>query len=171
MDRTKALGYGDEMILDIALIIATHIASLLIIVKKRGRYKYELDIEKIYGIVSEYLATKSILRSILTFNSTIDKDILFKDRPNLVNEGIEVRPIPLGELERRHLENKLNEAMLRVDEHLNLIDLYGILITGAIVFPILLSSLTFFIIGPLVLATTPFIQLLLLWVVSRWMKR
>ncbi|HIQ13904.1 MAG TPA: hypothetical protein EYH44_05935 [Thermoprotei archaeon] len=159
------------MIFDIIIIISSHIAALLIIIKKRGMYRYELDIEKLYGIVSEYLTTKSILRSVLTYNSKIDKDILFKDRPSLVNEGIDVRPVSIGELGRKHLENRLNKAILRIDEHLNLIDLYGILFTGAVVFPILISSLTLFIMGPLVLATTPFIQLLLLMVVSRWMKR
>ncbi len=155
----------------ILVIILTHLLSLVIIFRKRDVYRFELDMEKIFSTVSEYMATKSILRSRLSTDQRVDKEILFSNKPALIKEGIEVSSIPIENLGRRHLEDRINRVILDIDEHLGKLDIYGVLVTGAIIFPILLSALAIFFTGPVILSLTPLIQLFLLWVVSRWIRK
>lgn len=153
------------------LVVITHLISLIIIFRKKRVYRFELNMEKIFSIVSEYMATKSILRSRLSTDNEVDKEILFSSKPALVRDGIEVSSIPIEDLGRVHLEERFNKAILDINEHLSKLDIYGVLVTGAIVFPIILSSLAIFFAGPATLSLTPLAQLFLLWVVSRWMRK
>ncbi len=153
------------------IIIITHIIALFVVIRRKRIYRFDIDMEKVFTIVSEYMLTKSILRSRLFAGLPIDRESLFSDRPVLITEGIKVSSIPIDSLERKHLEERFNNVMLEIDEHLNKLDMYGVLLTGSIVFPILLSMLAIIYIGPLILSLTPLIQLILLWVVSRWIRR
>jgi len=154
----------------LVLLIFTHLVSLILVIKRKKIHKFDLNIDRIFSIVSEYMLTKSILRSRLLAEDKVDRDMLFLDRPILVNEGIKVSTIPFEELERRHLEDRLKNVILEIDELLNRLDMYGVLVSGAIIFPILLTSLAVFFVGPIILASTPLTQLILYRCVSRWMR-